>query len=138
MAPGHCPGDQVTQPRAFARNSFKGLLKRSSLPGWSPVLQDLVRKKGRVVVAGGTQGKRERKCDASFRNDTQFQLLLLISKMAKLKLASGYVAGLFDGPAKEGSSPVTLGYQATEQNKMWPGGKITTLRALSLPTQANW
>ena len=58
--PGHFPGDQVTQPRAFARNSFKGLLKSSSLPGWSPVLQDLVRKEGPVVVVGGSQGKRER------------------------------------------------------------------------------
>ena len=33
--------------------------------------------------------------------------------MAKLKLASSYVAGLFDGPTKEGFSSVTLGYQAT-------------------------
>lgn len=78
-----------------------------------PCVTRFSEERGTVLVAEGTRGKRERKCDASFRNDTQFQLLLLISKMAKLKLASGYVAGLFDGPAKEGSSPVTLGYQAT-------------------------
>lgn len=79
------------------------------------------------MIVGGTQGRRQRKCEASFRKDRQFHLFLPISKMAKLKLASGYPAGPFHGPTEEGSSPAALAIKPRDKIKCGQVGKSPPL-----------